>query len=253
MSVVHSAPSSPWYADAPLLPADTVRELGSTLVVAPHPDDEVLGCGGIIGLLQQARVPLRIVVVSDGAASHPGSVRYPPPALAGLRKAESLAGLACVGVRSEQIDFLGLPDGAVPDAHAPDGRRAVELACDTVRRYPGLQTVLLPWRRDPHPDHRAVWSLWWAALDEERSAVRRLEYPIWTMVHPGPDDLPHLDEARLWRLDISPMTVRKRAAILAHRSQTTPMIDDASIQECLPDTVLERFAEPWELFMEAAS
>jgi LmbE family N-acetylglucosaminyl deacetylase len=242
----------PWCEDAPLLPPERARELGPTLVVAPHPDDEVLGCGGTIALLKHARIPVRIVVVSDGAASHPGSRRYPPAVLGTLRRSESLAGLDGLGVRAEDVTFLGLPDGAVPAATAPNGRPAVDLFRATLLTWPDVRTVLLPWRRDPHADHRAVWSLGMAALDLTQSSARRLEYPIWTMVHPGPDDLPRPGEARLWRLDIGTVAEQKRAAILAHRSQTTPLIDDADIDHCLTADVLTPFARGWELFMEAS-
>jgi LmbE family N-acetylglucosaminyl deacetylase len=230
-----------------------VVELGPTLVVAPHPDDEALGCGGTIALLQRARIPVRVVVVSDGAASHPGSSRYPPPVLSALRRSESLAGLAILGLTAEQVVFLGLPDGAVPRADGPGGRRAVALARATLLEWPEARTVLLPWRRDPHNDHRAACLLFTAALDALGATVRRLEYPIWSLVHPGPDDLPQPGEARLGRLDIGPVLEQKQRAILAHRSQTTTLIDDASIGHCLTSSVLERFTQPWELFIEATA
>ena len=250
MSITSSLRAESWYAGAPLVAPDWVRELGPTIVIAPHPDDEVLGCGGTMALLRVAGIPVYIVVVSDGAASHPGSVRYPPPALAALRQTELLAGVAHLGIAAEQVAFLGLPDGGVPLADSPDGARAVTSLGDVLRALPPFQTALLPWRRDPHSDHRATSSLATAALDAVSRAVRRLEYPIWARVGPGPDDLPRPDEATLWRVDISTVSQAKRAAILAHESQTTDMIDDATISYCLPDAVLERFAEPYELFLE---
>lgn len=245
-----AASASSWHRAAEPWPPEQALELGPTLVVAPHPDDEALGCGGMIALLRRAGVPVRVVVVSDGAASHPGSARYPPPVLATLRRSESLAGLELLGVESEQVIFLGLPDGAVPTADGPDGRRAVELANDALLRWPDVLTVLLPWRRDPHDDHRSAWSLFAAALDAIRSTACRLEYPIWTLVHPAPDDLPRPGEASLRRLDIDPVLAQKRAAILAHRSQTTPLIDDAEIGYCLTEPVLAQLTRPWELLFE---
>jgi hypothetical protein len=80
--------------------------------------------------------------------------------------------------------------------------------------------------------------------------MRRLEYPIWSRVHPGPDDLPRVGEASAWRLDIGGAREQKRAAILAHRSQTTGLIDDAEIGECLTPAVLEQFFQPWEPFID---
>jgi LmbE family N-acetylglucosaminyl deacetylase len=110
--------------------------------------------------------------------------------------------------------------------------------------------VLLLWRRDPHDDHRAVWALFTAALNETPSTARRLEYQIWSRVHPGPNDLPRLGESRAWRYEIDAVRRRKRASILAHRSQTTGMIDDAELGECLTADVLRPFFEPWEPFIE---
>ena len=250
MSAANSAPAARWYDDLPLLPADLVREFGSTLVVAAHPDDEALGCGGTMALLRQAGLPVYVLVLSDGDASHPGSVRYPPPVLGALRQEESVAGLACLGVQREQVTFLGLPDGAVPDAGAADGGRTVQLVRDAVQRWPAFQTVLLPWRRDPHGDHRVTSGLVRAALDTMTSAVRRLEYPIWSMVQPASDEIPHPGEARVFRLDTASVRRQKRAAVMAHISQTSGLIDDAAISECLTDEILAIFAQPWELFIE---
>ena len=237
--------------DVPLLPADTIVQLGPTLVVAPHPDDEALGCGGMLALLRRPQIPVRVVVVSDGGASHPRSQRYPAPVLRALRKSESLAGLAALGVEAGQVTFLDLPDGAVPTASSAAGQQAVDLARAELQAWPAVQTVLLPWRRDPHDDHRASWSLFSAALAEIQPTARRLEYPIWTLVHPAPGDLPRPDEARIWRLDISSVQDRKRAAILAHQSQTTGLIDDDPTGYCLTESVLAHFFRPWELLIEA--
>ena len=250
MSTSSVAHASSWYEGAPLMPTSWARELGSTVVIAPHPDDEVLGCGGTIALLREAGIPVHVVVISDGAASHPGSLRYPPPVLASLRQSETLAGLERLGVAAEHVAFLGLPDGAVPTADSQHGSRAVSRLRHALLAWPAFQTVLLPWRRDPHDDHRAAFSLATAALDATSLAARRLEYPIWARVHPGPDDLPRPGETKLWRVDIGTVATAKRAAILAHESQTTGMIDDADISYCLSNAVLARFAEPCELFLE---
>ena len=58
------------------------------VVVAPHPDDESLGCGGLIAACCTQGIVVRLVVLSDGAGSHPGSQRYPAARLCALREAE---------------------------------------------------------------------------------------------------------------------------------------------------------------------
>src|SRR4051794_35115145 len=124
---------SDWFASAPLRPATEIRDLGPTLVIAPHPDDEVLGCGGVIAPLKQAEIPVQVIIASDGSASHPGSTTYPPAVLAALRRAESEAGLAILGVSPEDVTFTGWPDGAVPRPNAPGGPQAVASARAAMR------------------------------------------------------------------------------------------------------------------------
>ena len=70
----------------PLRPADFAPTLGPTVVVAPHPDDESLGCGGLLALLRRAGVAVGAVLVSDGTMSHPSSVKFPAAARRGAAR-----------------------------------------------------------------------------------------------------------------------------------------------------------------------
>ena len=56
-----------------LLPMADSASWTSAVVVAAHPDDEILGAGGTIALLARAGARLRLVAVTDGEASHPGT------------------------------------------------------------------------------------------------------------------------------------------------------------------------------------
>jgi LmbE family N-acetylglucosaminyl deacetylase len=78
----------------------------SAVVVAAHPDDEVLGAGGTIAILAAAGVRVRLVALTDGGASHPGA---DPVAVARTRAAETAAALDLLGAsvahftRSEEV------------------------------------------------------------------------------------------------------------------------------------------------------
>ena len=88
------------------------------VVVAPHPDDEVLASGGMLAMLAARGDPLLVVGVTDGDASHPGSARWTPEQLAAFRHAEALAGLAQLGIKPQSYLRLSLPDGRVRSHHA---------------------------------------------------------------------------------------------------------------------------------------
>lgn len=125
----------PEFSDSAALPR-------RVLVFAPHPDDEVLGCGGLLATLAARGAEVRVVVVSDGARGGSGDD------LAARRAAESRAAGALLGVR-EHV-FLGLADGALGAVHDLVARLRAELDAFAP------ELVLVPGGGEPHADHRAV-------------------------------------------------------------------------------------------------
>ena len=208
----------PWLAALALPP---LPPLHRPLVVAPHPDDEVLGAAGVL-----TRDGAEIVAVTDGDASHPGV-----PGLAALRVAETVRALAVLGVPAAAVHRLGQPDGAVDE---PALTRAL---CDLLA--PG-RPCLVTWRGDGHPDHEAAGRA--AAAACARRGAPLLEYPVWAWHWAGPAD-PRVPWASALRLDLPPAVHRaKRAALREFRTQ---------IPSILPPHVLARFERPYEIVFAA--
>jgi LmbE family N-acetylglucosaminyl deacetylase len=215
------------------------------IVVAPHPDDDVIGCGALIaGAARDRRV--RVCYVTDGAASHLGSPTYTPLRLRDVREREAARGLRRLGVR-EQPAFLRWPDGTVPSANDPaaaplmDALRAVVPVDERV-------VIAAPWRRDHHCDHRAVASLVDALLRERPNATR-IEYTVWLGVLGDDADEPRPGEGRTIELDSRPWLGAKRAALREHRSQTGRLIRDAVTAFTLPPELLARALGPVERYI----
>jgi LmbE family N-acetylglucosaminyl deacetylase len=141
-------------------PLDPARLHGPVWVVAPHPDDEALGCAALLAALSDLGREVWALLMTDGGASHPGSLSHPRTRLAQLRLAEWRAGLAGLGVPEERTRALNLPDGALGQCDPAQVTAAVAAALSAAPPT----TLLLPWRRDPHPDHRATWGPVRAAL-----------------------------------------------------------------------------------------
>jgi LmbE family N-acetylglucosaminyl deacetylase len=234
----------------PLLAAETVRKWGKTLVGAPHPDDESLGCGGAIALLRKFGCEVKVLVMTDGTLSHPNSKKYPASALRDLREREMLAALKVLGVAAEKTTFLRYTDRSLPNENSENFSNAVGICVKHLKKNVP-QTILLPWRRDPQPDHFAANQIIRTAKSRLSFPVKLFEYPIWLWELASGEDAPRTGEARAWRLDTKSVAAQKQAAIAAHESQITDLIDDDPQGFRLTPEILANFAAPWEIYLEA--
>lgn len=218
------------------------------VVVAPHADDESLGCGGLIAAACAQGATVRIVLLSDGSGSHPHSRRFPAEHLRALREAELVRAAAILGLPKRAIDFLRLPDRAVPSG-GPEFTRAIT-SVRAAAREADAGSVFVTWRHDPHCDHQAGFAIARAAI-VGLEGVRLYAYPVWgwTLADETLLDEP---EPMGGQLDIGPYLVRKRHAIQAHRSQMTRLIDDDPHGFQLPPALLAQFDQPREVFLEIA-
>jgi LmbE family N-acetylglucosaminyl deacetylase len=204
----------------------------------------------LVALLRAAQVPVAVVLISDGTMSHPHSRKYPAAARRVLREAEFNEALGILGVEPGANLLLRLPDGAVPTL----GAEGFEDAVDAVSRFLTAwapATIVVPWRRDPHPDHRATSQLVHVALASLASPPRVLEYLVWAWERAAPADLPQPHEVTGWRLNISSVLAQKQRAIAAHRSQIDGVIDDDPSGFQLSPQMLAHFAKPYEVYLEA--
>jgi LmbE family N-acetylglucosaminyl deacetylase/uncharacterized coiled-coil protein SlyX len=139
-----------WYTpyQASALPA-----AARVLVLAPHPDDEVFGCGGAIALYRQAGVEVRVVVLTDGAVQAVETADR--QRITNERQKETVAALSLLGVA--QAQFWAFPDRGL---HAADAA----LIDRVVDALDGVDLVFAPSPFEVHPDHLAVARLLLRAL-----------------------------------------------------------------------------------------
>ena len=231
-----------------------LRDLGAidrqrVVIVAPHPDDETLGCGGAIALLVSKGYHVKVLVISDGTGSHPNSHEYPAPVLQAIRSQETISALGILGVKPEAIAFLQLKDGAVPTITAPNFPTARAL-CRNYLQVTLPDTIFLPWRYDPHADHRASWQLIQAAILSLGITPQIIEYPIWDWDVKQQQAVADLSRIDGWRLDIQSVLSQKTQAIASYRSQLGQLIDDDPDGFCLSPEILANFTRPWEVYFE---
>lgn len=223
-----------------------LRWFDRLVVVAPHPDDDVLGCGGAIAAAAATGMDLRVIYVTDGSASHVGSRAYPSERLRDLREGEAREALGILGVHSEPR-FLRVPDGTVA-ALAADAAGAVVAALADAIGDAADPLVIGPWVRDHHTDHVAVAALVRAAC-ARRPGATLLEYAVWLHELGTEHDRPDAAEGTPVALGVARFVAAKSAALAAHRSQLGSLITDAPVSFALPRGLMVATAQPSEHFL----
>jgi LmbE family N-acetylglucosaminyl deacetylase len=212
--------------------------------LAPHPDDESLGCGGLIAACCDAGRPPIVAILTDGAMSHPESKLYPFDRLVRLREVEAGDAVSLLGLPRDRLMFLREPDTMAPRAgEAFD--RVVDRLVGIVDRF-DCSAIFAPWRFDPHCDHEAAAII--AAEVALRLRIRHIAYPVWGWTLP-PDHVVNACTPRGWRLDITCQLDRKLRAIAAHRSQYGELITDDPSGFRLPPGLLQVFTRNFETFL----
>ena len=210
------------------------------VVVAPHPDDEVLGVGGIMALLSAAGVQVIVVAVSDGEASHPHSPTITPIQLARTRRAEQHRALRRLGLDLAPVHRCGLPDGHLSDHEAG-------LAASLTGLLDEDSWCLATWARDGHPDHEAAGRS--AATAAGHTGAQLLSYPVWTWHWAQPAD-PRVPWSTARRVPLPPTIVQaKRHAVDAFGSQLRPRSAHPGDQAILGPTALARLTREYEVIL----
>jgi LmbE family N-acetylglucosaminyl deacetylase len=235
-------PEAQWSESPELRGLPTLETVRSrrVVVVAPHPDDEIFGTAGLLQSLLSRGIPVEVLAVSDGEASHPGAVERGLD-LRSRRSQEATQALQRLGWKTPAVTRLGLPDGQIS--------RHRDRLVATLRAMVGPGDLCLaPWWNDGHPDHDACGD---AALHATRSVdAQLLGYLVWAWhwAEPHGTDLPWGD---CRRFDFDRRTAaRKRWATAAFVSQTRPLGPDHQGAPLLPPAVLRRFWRRYEVFVD---
>lgn len=148
------------------------------LVVAPHPDDEVLGCGGLIKRLCDNGNAPHVVILTRGEGSHRGCCGVSADELAKARHELTLKAAEVLGLPEENIHCLGYEDGGVPESE-----KGGKLEDIIGRLDP--EVVMVPHWGEGWPDHvnaaKLVKSLVSANVDVYEYCVWMWYYNIWNL------------------------------------------------------------------------
>ena len=158
-------------------------------MLAPHPDDEVFGCGGAIASHVRSGTPVDVVILTDGAV-------FGDP---DTRNNECLAAARLLGYG--EPEFWMFPDRGLTFSEALVERISTQISAN------GVDLVYAPSPWEVHPDHRAASELAVEAVRRAGKSVRLAFYEVGVPLHPN------------LLLDISSFVEVKRAAMCCFASQ----------------------------------
>jgi LmbE family N-acetylglucosaminyl deacetylase len=204
-------------------------ETGELVVVSPHPDDEILACGGLIRQWALAGNPVTVLSVTDGEKAYPDW-----QGLDLIRRRELIDGLRVLVPVYVAVRRIGIPDGAVA-ANYNRLRNAVE---NLLR--PGA-TLVAPYEYDGHPDHEATGRVCCEIAHVGDLPIVR--YPVWSWHRTVPHSVAEL-HWRKYPLNADTQRAKGRA-MQCFASQITPRVGEP----ILPAHVLQYFSRPYEAFI----
>lgn len=202
---------------------------GPLVVVSPHPDDEVLGAGGLVHCWARLGQSVTVVSVTDGEAADPSRADLNWVRRAELRNA--LRRLSCLHV---EVRNVGIPDGKVRDH-----QNRLRIVLDELLQQPA--TIIAPYEQDGHPDHEAVGQVCLEVAQNNGVPIAR--YPVWTWHHTHPESVQALKWG-VFRL-VSAARRAKARALQCFESQLRPLRGAPIV----PTHVLAYFERPFEAFV----
>ncbi|WP_177165916.1 PIG-L deacetylase family protein [Nitrosomonas sp. Nm58] len=147
----------------PLIPIEN----GKILVFAPHPDDEVLGCGGTLALLRQNKCAIKVVYVTNSTGTD--NLGADAPA---VRRLEAKAALSVLGI--DDLEFLDEPDGNFRNS------THFEKKIHSLLRQFDPDWLFLPSVLDYHRDHVSIGQAILSCWQRWGGAARAFIYEIWS-------------------------------------------------------------------------
>jgi LmbE family N-acetylglucosaminyl deacetylase len=200
-----------------------------TLIVAPHPDDETLGAGGLIAAQTSRGLDVRVAAATDGEKAY-GDM----PGLAAEREQEQTNALRRLSVPRERISRFRLPDGNVAGF---EGELEEQLAPLISRET----LVVTPWKGDHHPDHQACGRV--AERLAKQVGAPLCSYFFWTWHYGNAHDIQALPARRFTLHD--ELRRAKAEALECHRSQ----LEHEGGEPVLPELLLQPARRPFETFV----
>lgn len=220
----------------------------SVLVIAPHPDDEVFGTGGMIALKRAAGVQVNVLYLTQGESSHRDCCNISQADIARSRRRLASEAARLLSLDPNHLHWLDLPDGNIP-GKAQDGfDEATSRVLELVEKI-SPNEVYCPHPFDCWQDHVAASEIVREALYRYNHQCELIYYLVWAWHSQSLRRLMKLGWSNSWCLDIGQVFEKKQAAMKRYLSERVPSCGKPYIGT-LPLGFLVPFHKPYEVFFE---
>jgi len=220
-----------------------LSDFRSVLVIAPHPDDEVIGLGGYLARQSEAACSVAIVYLSDGEKSLED---IEPQRVAEERRRLSLDVHERLGIVPGKAWWLGLPDGAIPRKGQAGFDGAVEKVAEIIRRM-GPDAVFVTHPLDTGPsDHIAAYEITDGALNNTSCHGAFFGYWVWLWYSMPAQATFRMHWRNISRIPLDGlMQAKKKILMNAYMQPLSP--NGKSWSGVLPKALLKAFDYPFEV------
>ncbi len=148
---------------------------GKVLVLAPHPDDEIIGLGGALAQHVVQEDEIKIIYLTDGSLGFPDNIRPTSSeknAMAKRREAEAKEAAEVLGLKD--LNFWRFKDGSLVA-----NKTTIKLMQNILLSYKP-EIVYCPFPLDSHHDHQETAKILYEALRLSDSKAKVFCYEVWT-------------------------------------------------------------------------
>lgn len=191
------------------------------VIVAPHQDDETLGCGGLIALKCKLGISVKVIFLTDGQLSRPDTTKFQD--IINVRQQEAIAALKILGVSVEDIYFINQIDGTLQQLCIEENQALLNQLAQLLESLQA-EEIYVPHRFDLHPDHEASFNLTIQAITLSDIKIDVFQYPVWMLwQNPLNPQLNWRSLLNCYTVSIKTVKEQKDEAINCYQSQISSM------------------------------
>jgi len=194
----------------------------NSLIVIPHPDDEVFGCAQLIAMKRKLGARVTLLMLTDGEAAHRGCCSTSTVIIGSVRRKLAEQSAILLGLKKDDLIWMAMPDGDIPAIGSNEFVKAVASITDIILELqPGEIYAPVPF--DSWPDHKKAFDLVDPILNNvQQRTIAVYYYAVWMWWNLRIRDFALARTWKRYRLDADSVKKNKEQAIDIYMSANNP-------------------------------